>query len=67
MYFTPASFIDAAGGSDGADITYKIEGNGGLETIFIKDGNNFIYEENFNYNQFALHGNEHERIFPSVC
>lgn len=45
MYFTPASFTDAAGGSDGADITYKIEGNGGLETVFTKNGSNFIYED----------------------
>ena len=45
MYFTPASFVDAAGGSDGADVTYKIEGNGGLKTEFTKDGNNFIYED----------------------
>lgn len=45
--FTPASYTDAAGSPDGADITYKLTGNGGIwnqfnteyEKIVLEDGN----------------------------
>ena len=37
ILFTPATFYDAAGGSSGATISYKLEGNGGSWTNFAKE------------------------------
>lgn len=37
ILFTPATFYDAAGGSTGATISYKLEGNGGSWTNFTKE------------------------------
>ena len=37
--FTPATFYDASGGSSGATISYKLEGNGGSWTNFTKESN----------------------------